>query len=137
MDTTRLWRILLLVVAGFSALSAIGGGVGLMTPGSLGMPAWWVEDSGFTYLGAGLVLLIVVGGTQTLAFVLLLLRRPYAALANAVAGFGMVLWIYIEVVLLPVYSVLHTIYIGTGIAQLALAFACLGVLRRDAGLPVD
>lgn len=136
MGTSRLWRILLLVVAGFNALSAIGGGVGLMAPGSLGMPAWWIEDSGFTYLGAGLILLIVIGGTQTLAFVLLLLRRPYAALANAVAGFGMVLWIYVEVVLLPVYSVLHTIYLGTGIVQLALTFAFLGVLRRSVGAPV-
>ncbi len=134
MDTSRLWRTLLLIVAGFNALSALAGGIGLMTPGSLGMPTWWIEDSGFTYLGAGLILLIVVGGTQGLAFGLLLLRRPYAMLANAVAGFGMVLWIYVEVVLLPVYSILHTIYIGTGIAQLALTFACLGVLRRDAGI---
>lgn len=133
MDISRLWRTLLLIVAGFNALSALGGGIGLMLPDALGMPAWWVEDSGFTYLGAGLILLIVVGGTQSVAFVLLLLRRPWAMLANAVAGFGMVLWIYVEVILLPVYSVLHTIYIATGITQLALTFACLGVLRRDAG----
>ena len=133
MNTSRLWRTLLLIVAGFNALSALAGGVGLMIPGSLGMPTWWIEDSGFTYLGAGVILLIVVGGTQGLAFVLLLLHRPYAMLANAVAGFGMVLWIYVEVALLPVYSLLHTIYIGSGIAQLALTFACLGVLRGDAG----
>lgn len=134
MNTSRLWRTLLLVVAGFNALSAVGGGIGLMAPGSLGMPTWWIEESGFTFFGAGLILLIVVGGTQVLAFVLLLTRRPWALFANAVAGFGMVLWIYIEVVLLPVYSVLHTIYIAAGIAQLALTFACLGVLRRDVGI---
>ncbi len=133
MDIPRFWRTLLLIVAGFNALSALGGGIGLMLPGELGMPAWWVEDSGFTYRGAGLILLIVVGGTQSAAFVLLLLRRPWAMLANAVAGFGMVLWIYVEVVLLPGYSVLQTIYVGAGIAQLALTLACLGVLRPDAG----
>jgi hypothetical protein len=126
--------MLLLFVAGFNALSAVGGGIGLMAPGSLGMPAWWVEDSGMSFFSAGLILLVIVGGTQSVAFVLLLLRRPYAMLANAVAGFGMVLWIYIEVVLLPVYSILHTIYIGTGIAQLALTLACLGVLKSDAGV---
>ena len=137
MDTSRLWRTLLLIVSGFNALSAIGGGIGIMMPGSLGMPASWIEDSGFTYLGAGLILLLVVGGTQALAFVLLLAKRPYAALANAVAGFGMVVWIYVEVALLPVYSILHTIYLVTGIAQLALTFAVLGVLRRGAGVRIN
>ena len=130
---TRPWRVLLLIVAGFNALSAVGGGIGIMTPGAMGMPGWWLEDTGFTYTAAGVVLLLVVGGTQVLAFVLLLGHRPWALLANAVAGFGMVLWIYIEVVLLPVYSILHTIYITTGIAQLALTFACLGILSRTAG----
>jgi hypothetical protein len=135
MDMSRLWRILLLVVAGFNALSAIGGGIGLIAPGSLGMPSAWIDGTGFSYVTTGVILLVVVGGTQTAAFVLLLLRRPYALLANAVAGFGMVLWIYVEVALLPVSSILQTIYIGTGIAQLALTLACLGVLRRDAGIP--
>ena len=134
MDTSRLWRILLLVVSGFNALSAVVGGIGLMTPWSLGMPTWWIEDSVFTYVSVGLIRLVVVGGTQGLAFGLLLLRRPYAMFANAVAGFGMVIWIYVEVALVPVFSLLQTLYIGTGIAQLALTLACLGVLRRDAGV---
>ena len=137
MDTSRLWRTLLLVVAGFNALSAIAGGIGIMLPGSLGMTASWIENSGFTYLGAGLILLLVVGGTQALAFVLLLAKRPYAALANAIAGFGMVVWIYVEVALLPVYSILHTIYLVTGIAQLALTFAVLEVLRRGADVRIN
>ncbi|NYF11382.1 phosphoglycerol transferase MdoB-like AlkP superfamily enzyme [Leifsonia sp. AK011] len=130
---TRLWRILLLIVAGFNTLSALAGGIGLMTPGAIGMADWWLEGTGFTYPMAGVILLIVVGGTQGLAFVLLLLRRPWGYLANAVAGFGMVLWIYVEVALLPVYSFLHTLYLTTGIAQLALTFACLGILSRTVG----
>jgi len=130
---TRLWRVLLLIVAGFNALSAVAGGIGLMTPGAIGMPGWWLESTGFSYPMAGVILLLVVGGTQALAFLLVLLRRPWGYLANAVAGFGMVLWIYIEVVMLPVYSFLHTIYVTTGIAQLALTFACLGILSRTVG----
>jgi hypothetical protein len=39
--------------------------------------------------------------------------------------------------LLPVYSILHTIYLVTGIAQLALTFALLGVLRRGAGVRIN
>lgn len=64
MDTSRLWRILLLVVSGFNALSAVVGGIGLMTPWSLGMPTWWIEDSVFTYVSVGLILLVVAGGRR-------------------------------------------------------------------------
>ena len=128
-----IWRVLLLIVAGFNTLSALAGGIGLMTPGAIGMPGSWLEGTGFTYPVTGVILLVIVGGTQVLAFVLVLLRKPWGYLANAVAGFGMVLWIYVEVAVLPVYSFLQTLYLAAGVAQLALTFACLGILSRTVG----
>jgi hypothetical protein len=43
-----------------------------------------------TFLVPGLILALVVGGTQTVAMVRLLQHRPSALLCSAVAGFGMV-----------------------------------------------
>src|SRR3546814_1627702 len=69
----------LIGVGVFNALSAVGGGIGLLTPGSMGIPIDIVSDAGFTsYFWPALILLVVVGGTQALAVVMELRRRPSA-----------------------------------------------------------
>ncbi len=121
--------VTLLVVTGFNALSAIAGGVGLLMPGSLGMPLSMIENSPFTsFFWPGIILLLVIGGSQVLAFVTLLRRTPGCLFWTAVAGFAMVIWIVVEVAIMGTFVLLHGIYFGTGIAQLALLIALLGVL---------
>ncbi len=119
----------LLAVGVFNALSAIGGGIGLLTPGSMGLPLRLLEGSVFTsYLWPAIVLIVVVGGTQALAVVADLLRWRTALFWAAFAGFAMVLWIFVELAIVQGFSVLHGIYFATGIVQLALVLALLGVL---------
>lgn len=119
----------LLAVGVFNALSAIGGGIGLLTPGSMGLPLRLLEGSVFTsYLWPAIVLIVVVGGTQALAVVADLLRWRAALFWAAFAGFAMVLWIFVELAIVQGFSVLHGIYFATGIVQLALVLALLGVL---------
>ena len=123
---TTFWS--LLVVTVFNALSAIAGGVAIITTGGIGMPAAFLENSLFpSFTWPGLILLIVVGGTQGLAAVLLILRRESALLWAAVAGFGMLIWIFAETGLIRGWSWLQMLYFATGTAQLVLVLAMLGV----------
>lgn len=113
----------------FNALSAIGGGIGLLTPGSMGIPIEVISGAGFTsYLWPAVILIGVVGGTQALAVVAELRRRRTALFWAAVAGLGMVIFIFVELAIMQGFSILHGIYFVTGVLQLALAFALLDVL---------
>ncbi|MDH6180745.1 hypothetical protein M2152_000927 [Microbacteriaceae bacterium SG_E_30_P1] len=116
-------------VTGFSVLSALGGGVAMLVTNGLGMPVSALDGSVFdSFVAPSLVLVLVVGGTQALAMVLLVLRRATALLWSAVAGFAMVIWIIVETVVIRGFSVLQGIYLVTGLAQLALVIALLGVV---------
>lgn len=113
----------------FNALSAVGGGIGLLTPGSMGIPLETISGAGFTsFVVPALILLVVVGGTQALAAVTELRRMPRARFWGAVAGFAMVVFIFVELAVMRGFSVLHGIYFTTGLLQLALVLALLDVL---------
>lgn len=132
----RTWWAGLLAVGWFNLMSALVGGVGLVVSNGMGMPLAWLRGSPFeSYVGPGLILLLVVGGTQALAVLLQQRRRPWYPAAAGVAGFGLVIWIHVEVVILPDYSVLHTLYFGSGTLQLMLLLLCLGILPGDRPAP--
>ncbi len=119
----------LIVITIFNALSAVGGGVGILVTNGLGMPSSFLATGPFTsFTGPGLILLLVIGGNQCLAAGLLLARRESALLWSAVAGFGMLIWIFAEVGLILGISWLQVLYFVTGGAQLALVLALLGIV---------
>ncbi|MES2170326.1 MAG: hypothetical protein V4479_06330 [Actinomycetota bacterium] len=123
-------RWTLVVVTVFNALSALAGGIAILATGGLGMPLSMLEGGPFTsFTGPGLILLIVIGGTQVLSAVLLLLRKQSALLWTAVAGFGMTIWIFVETGIISGTSWLQVLYFATGVVQLALILALLGVVR--------
>ena len=131
-QTPRHWWVALLVVGWFNLVSAVGGALGLVFADGLGMPVGWLEGTPFgSFLVPGLILLLVVGGTQANAVLLQHLRHPWYLAAAAVAGFGMLIWIFVEVAILPGYSVLHTLYFSTGVLQLIGVLLCLGILPTD------
>lgn len=78
------------------------------------------------FVAPGVILAAIVGGTQLAAAVLQRRRNRWAMVASAVAALGMVIWIYVEVAMLPGYSFLHTLYLGSGILQMLLIFLVLG-----------
>lgn len=126
------------MVAIFNALSAVGGGAAILLTNGLGMPASMLEGGPFTsFLWPGIILLMVVGGTQSLAVGLLLTRRPSAPLWTAVAGFGMIIWIFVETGIIRGLSWLQAIYFTTGIIEVALVLALLGVMNRPFGAGPD
>lgn len=121
------WALVALAV--FTALSAFGGAIALLIPGVMPIPTSVLDGSVFTdFTVPALLLGIVIGGTQTIAAVAELRRTRRAAFWSAFAGFAMVVFIFVELAIMRGFSFLHGIYFSTGIAQLALVLAVLGVL---------
>lgn len=128
------WR-LAIAVAVFNALSAVGGGVAALLTDGLGAPKSILDATPFrSFLFPVLILLAVVGGTQAIAAVQLIRRAPSSLFWNAVAGFGMIIWITTEVMMILGTSWLQVVYFGTGVLQLALTFGLLGILPWFPGL---
>lgn len=110
----------------FNALSAVGGGVGLVFANGLGMPSALLAETPFPdFVIPGLILMFVVGGTQLTAAGLQWYGNRWWLVAAAVAGAGMIIWIFVEVAMLPGYSFLHTVYFASGLCQLTLVFLLL------------
>ncbi|RJN31791.1 hypothetical protein [Nesterenkonia natronophila] len=123
--------LMLVIVTMFNAITAIAGGVALLATGGLGMPRSMLVNGPFdSFLWPGIILLMVVGGTQVIAAILLLLRREAALLWTAVAGFAMIIWIFVETGIIAAISWLQVVYFTTGICQLSLVLILLGVTSR-------
>lgn len=118
---------ILTIITIFQALSAIAGGIGILATNGLGMPPSLLEASPFTtFVWPGLILLVVIGGTQTVAAVLLLARHDSGLTWSSIAGFGMIIWIFTETGIIRGLSWLQVLYFASGCAQLALVVILLG-----------
>ncbi|MFJ5956434.1 hypothetical protein ACIQC5_10790 [Paenarthrobacter sp. NPDC092416] len=139
--------VLLLVILGLVAATSIAGGLvmalgawvgpeGLGLPAEVQLPVEYLEGSPFSsYLVPGLLLTLVVGGLHTAAFVLLLRRRPLAHMATAAAGYSILVWIFVQMALIP-FSALQAAYFCAGLAEIGLLLLALGIFggRSRAGL---
>ena len=88
----KLVRIALVVLEAFVALSAVAGGIALLTGTfAQGIPVAWLQGTPFSdYTIPGLVLAIVVGGGMGVAAVTVFIHREWAVLISVVAGIFMV-----------------------------------------------
>jgi hypothetical protein len=112
----------------FGAVSAFAGAVLAFNATSAGVPLEFLAKTPLTsFVVPGLILGIVVGGTQSVAAIALLTRRRSALLWGAVAGFGMLIWIFVEMAIIETYSWLQSLYFGLGALELILVFALLGI----------
>ncbi|MBA3822984.1 MAG: hypothetical protein H0X24_03645 [Ktedonobacterales bacterium] len=112
----------LIGVAAFAALSAIGGGIGLMATNSLGIPLDYLRSTPFTtYFMPGVILSVVVGGSALAATLLLLRHQRWADLTAFGAGAIMAGWIVVEVLMLGQLSWLQWFYLVVGVTMMGLA----------------
>lgn len=119
----------LTALATFGALSSIVGAVLGVAANGGGVPLEHLANSPFdSYVVPGLILGVVVGGTQLAAAIALLARHRTALLLSAVAGFGMLIWIFVELAIIRQYSWLQTAYFGLGVVELILVLALLGII---------
>jgi len=120
-------RVLVLVVAWFNLVSALIGMVGLTFANGMGIPLEWIEGTVFTsYFWPGIILGVVVGGSQALAIVAQHVRFRVAWGLHVAAGLIMMIWIFVEIAMMLVWSPLHGIYFATGLVQTVLAVLVLG-----------
>lgn len=127
----RWTRIGLQIVAWFSLVSALAGMAGLTLGGGMGLPREWIEGSVFSsYLWPGVILGVVVGGAQALALAAQYARFDLAWGLHAAAGLVMMIWIFVEIALMLVWSPLHGIYFATGLVQVVIAVLALGAWPR-------
>jgi hypothetical protein len=118
------WQwVTLAVIDLFAAVSAIGGGIAVMSGASKPGPdlaagpfSWLISD----YFVAGELLLVVVGGTALTGLVALLFSRTAGAGFTAAAGLVMMGWISGEVVLVGAHW-LQIVYFVTGLVMVTLA----------------
>lgn len=128
---SRFLRVALAAVAWFNLVSALVGMAGLTLGGGLGIPLEWIEGSVFdSYFWPGVILGVVVGGAQVLAMVAQYGRYRLAWGLHAAAGLVMMIWIFVEIAIMLVWSPLHGIYFVTGLLQTVLAVLALGAWPR-------
>jgi hypothetical protein len=126
--------VALAAVAWFNLVSAVVGMAGLTLGGGLGIPLEWIEGSVFdSYFWPGVILGVVVGGAQVLALVAQYGRYRLAWGLHAAAGLVMMIWIFVEIAIMLVWSPLHGIYFVTGLLQTVLAVLALGAWPRPFG----
>jgi hypothetical protein len=119
----------LVALTAFNALSAIAGGIAVLVTNGLGMPTSMLASGPFTsFVGPAVILTVIVGGSQVLASGLLIARREASLLWTAVAGFVMLIWIFVETIMIGGVSFLQVLYFATGGAQIILVLALLGVV---------
>jgi hypothetical protein len=113
------WALLAVLV--LVAVSAVYGGVALITD-SFGMPADWLARTPFpSWVLPGVALLVTVAVPQLAAAWLVLRRSPWAALAGAVVGVALIAWIAVQLLVLRRYFFLQPVIAGAGVAELLLA----------------
>ena len=123
------WAVVALeIVTGSLALPA---GVSFVTDpsgGSMGLPDGWIQATPFgSYLVPGLYLLLANGAGMLVLAGLCVVRHWLAPWLTTILGAGLVVWILVQVVVLPATMLLTWLFLAIGSALL-----CTGVawLRR-------
>jgi hypothetical protein len=126
--SNRILVRILIALEIFGALSALIGAVLALALNGAGVPLAYLAHSRFSsYAVPGLVLGVVVGGTQIAAAVALIAHKRSALLLSAIAGFGMLIWIFVELAVIQHYSWLQAVYFVHGALELSLVLALLGI----------
>ena len=125
------WVWLAVALEVLTALGAIPVGAMLLADpsgGTAGLPRSWIESSVFgSYFVPGLYLLFV-NGFGMLALAGLTVRRQWLApWLTGTLGVGLIVWIAVEIVVLPETSFLTWTFLATGVALGFLALAWLRV----------
>ena len=123
-------RFALCAVATLSCLSALLG-MWMALSGDGGFPTQYLDRTPFSSAAIpGLILGLVVGGTQAAAAWSLIQRRRTSLLLSGIAGCAMVIWIFAELAMILQYSALQSMFLGVGLAEIVMVFALLGIEPR-------
>jgi hypothetical protein len=116
-------RLAICVLGAFIALTAIWGGIAILT-GVDQFPLEWLRNTPFTnFTIPAFVLAIVVGGSSLIAAVTVFTGREVGVLMSMAAGLVMAGWIVVEVVTInaPKPTWIEGLYFGLGLVVFGLA----------------
>lgn len=131
-------RVILIGLLAFGAVSAVAGGVLGVVVNGAGVPLRYLEGSPFdSFVIPGLLLGVVVGGTQSVAALALVRRHRLALLGSAIAGVGMIVWIFVELAMMLEYSFLQTLYFALGLGEMLAVLGLLGLLSPFESNPIE
>jgi hypothetical protein len=111
--------------------------VGLMfiadpTGASMQLPPGWIEATPFgSYLVPGIYLFAVNGVGMLVLAALIAIRHWTAPWLTAILGVGLVVWILVQLAIMPETMILQPIFLATG---LLMGFVALFWLRRTGQL---
>ncbi len=121
----------LLILVGLSA--AISGSLMILFPSGeiFQAPPDMLKNTPFRdFLIPGIILFLVNGAGQIIAGVLTIRRHRLAGYFGAVFGFGMMIWIFVQVNTIGGGHILQYGYFTIGIIEAALAFLIHGHIRN-------
>lgn len=114
----------------FTALMAIPVGLQLIANpegAPLGLPQAWIDATPFgSWLLPGLVLLTIIGAGQLVAAALIVVRHPLAPWLTGALGVGLMIWIAVQVAMLPFSPLQPVVFVIGGLEGLV----ALAWLRR-------
>jgi hypothetical protein len=127
-------RIALLLLTIFVALSAAFGGIALIIEADLGLSTSLLSGTPFaSFVVPGYILLIGVGGSSTLAAVLLMIDHPQASSFAFLAGAVLTVWIAVQVVMIGMISILQPAMFTLGLMTMGFAYRHWLATMSEAG----
>ena len=100
----------------FNGVSAVGGGIALMTGVIPRQPSWTQHTDLHGMYFPGVILLAIVGGSALVASVAMVKRACGWQLSSILAGVIMIVWIVGEIASIRGFHFLQVIYFVTGAA---------------------
>ena len=124
----RYFQIILGILTSFVALTAIGGGIAILTEIDK-FPVEWLNGTPFkSYIIPAFLLIVLVGGGALLAAINILLKRKNALRYSFISGIILIGYIIVEILILkqippgPTPIEIFYLMLGTIISAIALIF---------------
>jgi hypothetical protein len=115
----------ILLVFFFIGLGAIVGSIGVMNE-LMPFPEVWLQGTPFhTYFFPGLILCLIVGGSQLVAAFILLWHDSVARMASLIAGLALTGWMAGELALIGFQAPIQMFFVTIGLLEVGLAFTKL------------
>lgn len=125
-NRVKITVILLIIIEFFNGLSALAGGIGVLSDLSgktLGMDTSMLQGSPFkNFLIPGIILFVFHGIGNTLAAIYSLKQGKFMNEVAILFGIGMMIWIIVQVSIIGYGSLLQALYFSTGLIQVILGF---------------
>lgn len=120
-----MWGRILLVLFFFIGLGAVAGSIGVMKE-IMPFPEVWLKGTPFhSYFYPGLILCLVVGGSQFAAAFILLWRSSLAKMASLIAGLVLTAWMVGELRLIGFQAPIQVCFVAMALVEVGLSFANL------------